>query len=56
LMQQILQPVQDKLTHLQQTLESVWHPLDAAATEQQQVATDLKQTLITLGQATGVPV
>jgi chromosome segregation ATPase len=56
LMQQILQPVQDKLTHLQQTLESVWHPLDAAATEQQQVAADLKQTLITLGQATGVPV
>jgi chromosome segregation ATPase len=56
LMQQILQPVQDKLTHLQQTLESVWHPLDAAATEQQQVAAELKQTLITLGQATGVPV
>jgi chromosome segregation ATPase len=56
LMQQILQPVQDKLTHLQQTLESVWHPLDATATEQQQVAADLKQTLITLGQATEVPV
>ncbi len=55
-MQQILQPVQDKLTHLQQTLESVWHPLDSAATEQQQVANDLKQTLIALGQATEVPV
>jgi chromosome segregation ATPase len=56
LMQQILQPIQDKLTHLQQTLESVWHPLDATATEQQQVAADLKQALITLGQATEVPV
>lgn len=55
LMQQILQPVQDKLTHLQQTLESVWHPLDSAATEQQQVAIDLKQTLINLGQAMEVP-
>jgi chromosome segregation ATPase len=56
LMQQILQPVQDKLTHLQQTLESVWHPLDSTATEQQQVAADLKQTLIALGQSTEVPV
>jgi chromosome segregation ATPase len=56
LMQQILQPVQDKLTHLQQTLESVWHPLDATATEQLQVAADLKQTLMTLGQTTEVPV
>jgi chromosome segregation ATPase len=56
LMQQILQPMQDKLTHVQQTLESVWHPLDATATEQLQVAADLKQTLITLGQTTEVPV
>jgi chromosome segregation ATPase len=48
--QQTLQPIQDQLNHLKGSLEMVWSPLESAATSQQQVAAELKQTIMSLVQ------
>jgi chromosome segregation ATPase len=53
---QTLQPIQDRINALNHSLDEFWLPLESAATEQQKVAVDLKQTIMTLGQVAEVPV
>jgi chromosome segregation ATPase len=52
---QTLQPIQDHLNRLNQSLDEFWSPLESATAEQQKVALDLKQTILTLGQVSEVP-
>jgi chromosome segregation ATPase len=52
---QTLQPIQDQINALNQSLDEFWSPLESATAEQQKVAVDLKQTIMTLGQAAEVP-
>jgi chromosome segregation ATPase len=50
-LQQTLQPIQDHLNHWNESLDSLWSPLGSAASQQQQVVQELKQRIVTLGQA-----
>lgn len=50
-LQQTLQPIQDHLNHWIESLNSLWSPLESAASQQQQVAQELKQRILTLGQS-----
>ncbi len=50
-LQNLLQPMQDQVDRLHQSLNSLWAPLEHAAHEQPQIAAQLKQTIMTLGQA-----
>lgn len=52
---QTLQPIQDQVNVLNQSLDTFWSPLETATVEQQRVAVDLKQTIMTLGQIAEVP-
>ncbi len=49
--QQTLQPIQDHLNGWHESFNSLSSPLESAATQQQQVAQELKQRILTLGQA-----
>jgi chromosome segregation ATPase len=52
---QTLQPIQDQINSFNQSLDEFWSPLESATAEQQKVAVDLKQTIMTLGQVADVP-
>jgi chromosome segregation ATPase len=49
--QQTLQPIQDHLNGWHESFNSLSSPLESAATQQQQVAQELKRRILTLGQA-----
>jgi chromosome segregation ATPase len=49
--QQTLQPIQDHLNGWNESLDSLYSPLESAASQQQQIALELKQRILTLGQA-----
>jgi chromosome segregation ATPase len=49
-LQQTLQPIQDHLNHWSESLDSLCSPLESAAFQQQQVAQELKQRILMLGQ------
>lgn len=50
-LQQTLQPIQDHLNGWNESLDSLYSPLETAASQQQQIALELKQRILTLGQA-----
>ncbi len=50
-LQQTLQPIQDHLNGWNESLDSLYSPLELAASQQQQIAMELKQRILTLGQA-----
>jgi chromosome segregation ATPase len=50
-LQQTLQPIQDQLTHINQSLDIVWSPLEVTVTSQQQTVAELKHTIMSLVQA-----
>jgi chromosome segregation ATPase len=52
---QTLQPIQDQINSLNHSLDEFWSPLESATAEQQKVAVDLKQTIMTLGQVAEMP-
>ncbi len=52
---QTLQPIQDQVNSLNHSLDEFWSPLESATAEQQRVTADLKQTIMTLGQASEGP-
>lgn len=49
--QQTIQPIQDHLNGWHESFNSLSSPLESAATQQQQVAQELKHRILTLGQA-----
>jgi chromosome segregation ATPase len=53
---QTLQPIQDQIDSFNHSLDEFWPPLESATAEQQRVALDLKQTIMTLGQVGEGPV
>jgi chromosome segregation ATPase len=50
---QALHPIQNHLNQVNQSIELLRSPLESAASEQQRVAAELKQTIMALGQVSG---
>ncbi len=50
---QALHPIQNHLNQVNQSVELLRSPLESAASEQQRVAAELKQTIMALGQVSG---
>ena len=50
---QALHPLQNQLNQVNQSIEQLRSPLESASSEQQRVASELKQTIMALGQTAG---